>query len=102
VEGLCLGFDLLGDPDPALRSGAAGYLGFLRSPLAIPHLIPLLRDPDATVRRSAAGALGRIGDPRSLPFLERAMADDDAELADAALRAAREIRSRQDASGDPS
>ncbi len=90
--GLALGFGLVGDPEAAVRAGAALYLGTRRSRLAVPGLIKLLRDPDAAVRRAAAQALGAIGDPQALPFLERAMTEGEPLVAEAALGAARDIR----------
>jgi HEAT repeat protein len=99
-SGLRLGFELLGDPDPALRAGAAAYLGRRGSRRALPHLVQLLRDPDARVRRAAAGALGAIGDPRALPFLERALSDDPLEVGETAARAARQIRSAAEPAAD--
>ena len=58
----------LADPDPLVRSTAAGAL-----PRAVPtparvveDLAPLLRDPQSVVRAAAAQALGAMG-PRSAP-----------------------------------
>jgi len=90
--GYRLAFDLVADPDPRRRAGAAAYLGLRRSRQAVPHLIRLLRDGEAAVRRAAASALGAIGDPRALPFLERALADPQLGVAEAALLSAWQIR----------
>jgi len=85
------GLELLDEPSPEIRAGAAAYLGMRGAAEAVPKLIRLLRDPDAGVRCSAAAALGTIGDPRALPFLERALADSDLEVAETAMNAARRI-----------
>jgi len=90
-RGVEAGLELLDEPSPEIRAGAAAYLGMRGAAEAVPKLIRLLRDPDAGVRCSAAAALGTIGDPRALPFLERALADSDLEVAETAMNAARRI-----------
>lgn len=96
-RGLAMGLDLLNDSEAAVRAGVASYLGERKSRLAVPGLIKLLRDPEAAVRRAAALALGAAGDPQALPFLDRAMGERDPQVAEAAVRAARQIR----AAGQP-
>lgn len=92
ARGVSLALELLGAPAPAVRAGAAGYLGGRRSRLAVPCLIRLLRDPEPMVRCAAAKALGEAGDPQAVPFLERAMCEGEPVLAEVALAAVREIR----------
>jgi HEAT repeat protein len=88
---LALGLGLLEDARPAVRSGAAAYLGLQRSRLAVAPLLRALRDPEPDVRLSAAVALGLIGDRRALHFLRRTMAADRPAVADAARHAAQRI-----------
>ncbi len=55
--------EILSDPDPATRLGAAMAIGFIGAD-ARPHaasLFPLLSDPNAEVRHNTALALGLIG-----------------------------------------
>ncbi len=63
---------LLRDPEPRVRSTAAGALGWFGAREAIPELLELLKDPDA--RLGAMRALGELGlreaIPRIVPFLE--------------------------------
>ena len=98
---LALAFELLGDPEPAVRAGAASFLGSRRSRVAVPCLVRLLRDPDHLVRRAAAVALGAVGDPQALPFLVRAMGEREPLVAEAAAGAAREIRGAEHARPRP-
>ena len=93
--GLAAAFEMLDDPSPQVRAGAAAYLGRRGSRRAVPHLIRRLRDDDRLVRLTAARALGAIADPRALPFLERALGSDHLDVAEAALLAARRIRAIQ-------
>lgn len=55
--------DALHDPNPDVRSRAAGAIARMGPPAkeAVPNLIVALADPDWKVRRSAARALGQIG-----------------------------------------
>ena len=79
------------DPDPAVRSVAATYLGILHDEAesSVPALIAGLHDPDVEVRRASAGALGAFGDAAqaAIPALRKAAADPDEDLAREAGRA---------------
>jgi HEAT repeat protein len=88
---LAFALQILDDPRPTVRAGAAAWLGRKRSPLAVAPLIRRLRDGDSAVRCAAATALGLIGDPQALPFLRRTMTDPDLPTADAARRAVQRI-----------
>jgi HEAT repeat protein len=73
------------DPDEAVRSVGATYLGILRDEpeVAIPALLAGLKDPQAEVRRASAEALGSFDKhaSRVLPALRRAARDRDREVA---------------------
>jgi HEAT repeat protein len=64
----------LRDPGAQVRSFAAGVLGRIGAPGAVPPLIELLSDENEAVRREASAALGHIGPPaRSaiIPIIQR-------------------------------
>lgn len=79
------------------RSDAAGVLGRLRDPRAIPPLLDRLRNDHATsVRVASATALGEIGDPRAIPPLEKVTVyDKRQEVRDAATMAVGRIQQLQ-------
>lgn len=64
---------MLDDPDPAARAAAAGAVGELGIPGAVPGLTAALEDPSAEVRVEAARALGKIEDPEAAGALARAL-----------------------------
>lgn len=51
---------MLGSPDPAERAAAAGWLGTLGDPRAVPWLIDRLYDEDPVVRTQANRSLCRL------------------------------------------
>lgn len=59
--------------DPRLRAAAAGALGEIGSPNAVPALVRALEDGHAEVRVSAAVALGQVSDPSAVPALASAL-----------------------------
>ncbi|NIA21055.1 MAG: hypothetical protein GWP05_03570, partial [Anaerolineaceae bacterium] len=59
--------------DVRARQSAARYLGRLKSPKAVPHLVECLHDERTSVQFAAAWALGRIGDPAAVEPLKRAL-----------------------------
>ncbi len=67
------------------RSEAAGALGDLADPAAVPHLAwALWNDPAGVVRREAAKSLATLGGPAARAAIEKATADPDPEVAAAA------------------
>ena len=54
---------MLKEEDASLRHAAAGALGNIAVPIAVPALIDTLDDKEDFVRGAAAGALGEIGAP---------------------------------------
>jgi HEAT repeat protein len=68
-------FDLLRDPDPAMRAGAVRILGVAAKPDSIDALISVAQDQDKEVRRSAMSALGAIKNPDCVPPLIGALKD---------------------------
>lgn len=79
------------------RADAAGVLGRLRDPRAIPPLLDRLRyDHAMSVRVAAATALGEIGDPRAIQPLEKiTVYDNKQEVRDAAAMAVGRIQQIQ-------
>jgi HEAT repeat protein len=77
VEGLIAA---LADDLPQVRSEAAGSLGTLREPAALPALIKRLDDAIPEVRQHAAIALGAIGHPDGFAPLANALAGGPADL----------------------
>ncbi|MCS6964028.1 HEAT repeat domain-containing protein [Thermoflexus sp.] len=65
------------DKDPLVRIAAAGALGALRDPQALPRLRRALKNKDPLVRGAAAEALGQLHDPRALPRLLQALKNED-------------------------
>jgi HEAT repeat protein len=93
--------DALGDPDPAIRAGAANGLGWMLDPAARDPLLRALDDPDRTVRLAAAAAVewrayyatpytgglpGLVENPAAYlietaaPVLQKALNDPDVEV----------------------
>ncbi len=73
--------EMLGNPDPKLRSRAATTLWGLgaSAQAAVPTLAGALKDADTNVRRSAAAALGNMGAlaAPAVPALAAALDDSD-------------------------
>jgi HEAT repeat protein len=99
--GVSLAFELLGHGNPTVRTGAAVYLGIVRSKRGVPKLVLLLEDPVPEVRRTAAAALGFIGDPRAAHFLRRTLVSDESEVAQAARRALQRLARAERSSSLP-
>ena len=59
--------------DVRARRSAALYLGRLKNPKAVPHLVECLRDERTSVQHAAAWSLGRIGDPAAIEALRQAV-----------------------------
>jgi HEAT repeat protein len=69
---------LLDDPEPMVRSKAAGIVAFRARPGALAALLPLAADPAPHVRMLIGWHLGGLGDPAAEPAL-RALLDDPDE-----------------------
>jgi hypothetical protein len=65
----------LADDNFSIRRLAVVYLGDIKGPEAIKHLITMLKDPSVAVRRTAGDALSDIGDPSAQPAMIDALAD---------------------------
>ncbi len=78
--------EALDDPDPGIAETAAGLLGEIRAPEAVPRLTSFLQSRRSR-RYVAAWALGEIKDPASLPVLVAALSDDSPGVVKAATRA---------------
>jgi HEAT repeat protein len=70
---------LLADPDPAVRSKAAGIVAFAAKPGALTELLPLAADPVPHVRMVTAWHLGGLG-PTAEPTLRMLLDDPDPEV----------------------
>lgn len=57
----------------SLRATAAGALGEIGSPEAVPALLAALESDDARLQAAAARALGAVGDPSAVPGLAEAL-----------------------------
>jgi hypothetical protein len=87
--------------DSAVRRAAAGALGELGDPSAVPPLLDALRDDDDIwVRLTAAEALGELVGPSAVPPLLDALRDDGDALRDGDVRAA--VAGALGELGDPS
>ncbi len=84
----------LGDPEAAVRGGAAEALGRLGTSEAVAPLRPLLQDRSGYVRAKAAGALLRLGDDSGTQFLHTLAAEASAT---SRIVAAEELAARPDA-----
>lgn len=74
------------DPDPRVRSKAAGMVAFCARPGALAVLRPLAADPDALVRMVVAYRLGQLGDKEAEPTLRILLADPDEQVRKFAVR----------------
>lgn len=61
--------DLLGDPEPVVRHGAAHTLSKIGDTRAVEPLIERLNDPDPVVLAKVVFALGQLRDARAIPAL---------------------------------
>jgi HEAT repeat protein len=82
----------LSAPETDLRQAAAGILGAIADPCAVPALTARLADPDPNVRGAAADALGKIGGPDAVAALRAAADSDDATLRLSAVEALGALR----------
>ena len=84
-----------------IQAGIISSIGFRREPAAIPALTRLLGSVDESIASAAAQALGKIGDPGAYQALEAALAGAvgpaHSAVADAILRLAVQLRSRDEA-----
>jgi HEAT repeat protein len=76
----------LDDPDPKVRSRAAGTVAFLGRPGALAALLPLVEDPDPDVRMILGWRLGGLGDPAAEPALRVLLTDSDKRVRSFAAR----------------
>ncbi len=84
--------DLLGDPDSAIRAGAAKCTRLLNQQDVAPVLIRLLAsDPNHWVRAEAAKAIGFLHGERAVLSLTRALADRDDYVRSHAVDALRHV-----------
>jgi HEAT repeat protein len=87
----------LTSPRPEARGFALELSGKLKLPGALDLLQGVLADPEDPHHLDAVRGLGHLGDQRSLPTLDRlAKQRGDPQLADVALQAAEQIRSRKE------
>ena len=87
--------DLLQDPAPEVRGGAATALGRIGSKQAVPALIACLDDEANNVRGGAATALGNIGSEQAVPALIACLNDADGINRGSAATALGKIGSEQ-------
>lgn len=80
----------LKDADWTVRSQAAGLLGNLRKPKAVPALMSMLDDPHWSVQESAENALHNFG-AKALPYLVKALKDRSASVRYRAARLIGEV-----------
>lgn len=71
---------LLDDPEPMVRSKAAGIVAFRARPGALAALLPLAEDPAAQVRMLIGWHLGGLGDPAAEPALRTLLEDPDEQV----------------------
>ena len=76
----------LGDPDPKVRSKAAGVVAFLARPGALASLLPLVEDPDPEVRMILGWRLGGLGSPAAESALHVLLIDSDEQVRSFAAR----------------
>ncbi|BEL05021.1 hypothetical protein Q0Z83_032120 [Actinoplanes sichuanensis] len=76
IDAIARGY--LTDPDPAVRSKAAGLVAWLRRPGYVAALMPLTGDPDQDVRSGITNRLAMRGDATAVPLL-RVMLGDPVE-----------------------
>ena len=76
----------LGDPDPKVRSKAAGVVAFLARPGALASLLPLVEDPDPEVRMILGWRLGEFGGPAAESALQVLLTDPDEQVRSFATR----------------
>jgi len=93
-------YEVLRDPDIALRKKAAFTLGNIgpTDPAVLPALIGALKDPEAGVRREAILALVKCGPEarEAVPILEELhQRDRDAQVRDYAGRALEKLRAER-------
>jgi HEAT repeat protein len=77
---------LLEDPDPAVRSQAAGIVAFHALPGALNALLPLARDPDPQVRMILGWHLGGLDNPAAESALRVLFIDPDEQVRKFAAR----------------
>ena len=77
---------LLDDPDPAVRSKAAGIVAFHARPGALTALLPLSGDPVAQVRMVVGWHLGGLDDPAADATLRILLTDPDEQVRKFAAR----------------
>jgi HEAT repeat protein len=67
------------------RATAAGNLGLIHSPGAVPALLEAFNDPDVRVRQAAVWAVGQVGGQAALHALVRLLGDPSRAVAHRAL-----------------
>lgn len=72
------------DPDPLIRLDAAGRLGNLDRPEAVPALVQALSDRESRVRAAAAKSLGMLAAPEGVIPLCQQLGDQRVEVRRAA------------------
>jgi HEAT repeat protein len=77
---------LLDDPDPMVRSKAAGMVAFLARPGALSVLLPLADDPVPQVRMVLGWYLGQLRDRAAEPALRNLLTDPDEQVRKLAAR----------------
>jgi HEAT repeat protein len=78
---------LAGDDNPLVKTAAFAALGRMRSPAALPALLPLLEDSSPETRKNVVEVLGTIRDTRVLPSLVRCFRDPSAAVRTRAIAA---------------
>jgi HEAT repeat protein len=95
VDGVARSF--LADPDPMVRSIAAGMVSFWARPGALEALLPLADDPVPHVRMDLGWHLGGLRDPAAEPALRGLLADPDEQVRTFAARGLARLTSRPSA-----
>ena len=78
--------------DDGLRVRSIDDLGSTRSPLAVPHLMPLLADGNSVVRLRTLDALRQTGDESIIPQVEALLNDPVAHVRERAARTMESLR----------
>jgi HEAT repeat protein len=81
----------LDDPDPMIRSRAAGMVAFRAKPGALALLAPLADDPDPHVRMMLGWDIGGLRDRAAEPVLRKLLNDPDEQVRHFAARGLRRL-----------
>jgi hypothetical protein len=90
----------LGSDDGGLRARAVDQLAATRSPLAVPHLLPMLSDSNSEVRLRTLDALRRTGDESQIETIKALLDDPVAHVRERAARTMESLREGDDQDDD--